>query len=219
MKLVEDRERLSASPHPVSYAEEAGVQRVARLTGDVIVQGVVQALYDSSLIPLLPFFIDQLYVGNDSIIDGIAGPLLANSTRAAEGVTRSVLCADRHRLAGTTTDAPADPLLRIVATDDGCSAWPVDMVPVDFSEIPTTAIATLVLAGELDPATPATGAARVASALGSAATFVQFPTLGHGVLFANAACPNQVANAFLANPSAVIDTACVSTMPSVVWAV
>jgi len=73
-------------------------------------------------------------------------------------------------------------------------------------------------AGELDPATPATEAARVAGALGSGATFVQFPTLGHGVVFANAACPTQVANAFLANPSAVVDTACLSTMPPVVWA-
>jgi pimeloyl-ACP methyl ester carboxylesterase len=77
---------------------------------------------------------------------------------------------------------------------------------------------TLVLADEYDPVTPPANSKRVADAL-SGSTYVEFPGLGHAAVFAVPECPEIIFRGFLRDPTAPVDTSCVSTMGPPKWAV
>jgi hypothetical protein len=51
----------------------------------------------------------------------------------------------------------------------------------------------------------------------SRSTFVLFPGMGHGEVFASPECPEIVFRAFLAAPTAAVDTSCVASMGPPNW--
>ena len=86
-----------------------------------------------------------------------------------------------------------------------------------FRDVPATEIPTLVMAGELDPVTPAEQAAATAEQLGDAATYIEFPGIGHGAT-PSSECGIEVFRSFLADPGAAPDTTCVDEMTGPAWA-
>jgi len=95
----------------------------------------------------------------------------------------SVICAeDMPRQARALVEA-ADfgeglaPLYRRV-----CEFWPRGVVPEGFKDLPVAPVATLLLSGGIDPATPPRHARRVAQALGAMARHEVVPNAGHGLL-------------------------------------
>ena len=157
--LLDIRTTLNAEPHEVHFTDASGIERTARLTGDDVVSGVFGAMYDSTPIPLLPGVVDAVADGDLAVLDAVGAPLLASATLNANGVARSVVCADRQRLA-SSGDAQSlrtsHPLAALRVDGDGCDRWKVDAVP-------------------------AADAHRLAEELGSTSTDVLFPALGHGV--------------------------------------
>ena len=85
--------------------------------------------------------------------------------------------------------------------------------PKTYNIITTTKIPTLVFGDEYDPITPPANSERTATELGAAATFVLFPGLGHGAIRARP-CPLHIYQAFVAAPTAKVDTGCVAAMPA-----
>ncbi len=220
-KLLTVRDRLNESPFEVRFTDSDGVERVARLTGDTVLSGAFQAMYDSSLLGLIPSLADQLATGQYGVLGAIGGPLLANITDGANGVWLSVVCADHQRLEtdGDTTELREEhPLAAFNADERGCEDWDVESVPEDVNTISEVGVPTLLLAGEFDPVTPAYGTKRVAEEMGSKATFVEFPALGHGALFVQDQCPVVIADAFLRAPDQPVDTFCVAAMPGISFA-
>lgn len=210
-------ELLDATPYQVAFTDVDGVARTVRLNGDDILIGGFNAMKDASLIPLLPSVITQLAQAQFGILDAlVADQLVDRAWAVAEGQTRSVLCADRQATAGTADPAALRgelPFAVVTESTLGCSDWPVSAVPDGFASLVATSVPTLVLAGELDPVTPADDAERVAVSLGATTTYVRLPALSHAVLFTDEACPGAIADAFLASPRARVDTACVASMP------
>jgi pimeloyl-ACP methyl ester carboxylesterase len=82
---------------------------------------------------------------------------------------------------------------------------PVFRIPV------TSAIPTLLLAGQYDPITSLADARRVARTLGHA-TVVLFPGSGHGVALSGSGCPVSIMMAFYDRPTARPDTTCTARM-------
>lgn len=203
-----------------------GENRHLVLTGGDVVAGLWNAMYDSSLIPLLPSVIEALRARNDfakAIVEELAGSGVSRLIDSAEAMALSVNCADRAELG----DGPpleevvaADPqlagLINLAAVTQQCTSWSVEPVDGAFNEIVETEVPTLVMGNEYDPVTPPDASERTAEALGGA-PFLLFPGLGHGAVFA-AECPESIFRAFLEDPTAPVDDACIAEMGPPAWA-
>lgn len=87
-----------------------------------------------------------------------------------------------------------------------CSQWgPIGDLPL----VPQgTRVPTLVLSGEVDPATPPANARAVTNAIGESAQLIEFPSLGHATI--NHPCAQSIIAARLEDPTAQIDASCVT---------
>jgi pimeloyl-ACP methyl ester carboxylesterase len=83
------------------------------------------------------------------------------------------------------------------------------------SEAVQSDVPALVLAGGFDPATPPYWSENAATSLGNA-FFVEFPTLGHGIMRSNS-CGLSIGLAFLDDPTNDPDTTCVALLPPVAF--
>jgi len=83
------------------------------------------------------------------------------------------------------------------------------------SEAVKSDVPALVLAGRYDPATPPYWSEGAAEALTNA-TYVEFPTLGHGVMRSNA-CGLAIGLAFIDDPTIDLDVSCVETLPPITF--
>jgi pimeloyl-ACP methyl ester carboxylesterase len=213
----------NTTPFEADVQDRTGATRHLVLTGYDAVAGIWNAMYDTTLIPLLPMVIHRLPARDafaSTVAQQLAGDGLQQLTSAAEGDTLSVACADKQRLERSPeADVMArDPMMTSFFTlsPERCDLWDVPSVDASFNEPVHSDVPTLVLADEYDPITPPAGSQHVADGL-THATFVQFPGLGHGAVFSGAPCPVNVFQSFLADPSAPFPT-CVGTMGPPKWA-
>jgi pimeloyl-ACP methyl ester carboxylesterase len=218
--LVDD---WNATPYEVDVEDRDGGTRHLVLTGYDAYAGLWNAMYDTTLIPLLPMVIHRLPDRDAfaaTVAQQLAGDGLDQLTGAAEGDVLSVDCADKQRLQrGTDAEVvAADPLLTsfLSLSPSGCDLWDVPSVDPSFNEPVHSDIPALVLADEYDPVTPPDDSKHAAEGFPHA-TFVLFPGLGHGAVFSGAPCPVNVFQSFLAEPAAA-HTSCVETMGPPKWA-
>lgn len=216
---------LDAHPYRLRYTDSRGTKRVANLTGNDVVGAAWNAMYRSSLIPLLPLYVDQLKQGNYAVLDLVGSQLLPTLTSTADADFVSVECADRQQRSKTADVRSlrrAHPLYQelLVAPvfPDICKSWNVKPVDPAFAQVKATKIPTLVFGDEYDPVTPPADSAGAARRLGPKATFVEFPGLGHGATDTGP-CPTKIFHAFVDAPNAALDTNCVSHMGEPKWAI
>jgi pimeloyl-ACP methyl ester carboxylesterase len=177
------------------------------VTGDDVLAGLWNAMYDSELIPTLPAAIEALATGDPSLLQVLAEE--APFGLSAEGMFISVECADNG---GSQADDPgrASVVVRYAA-QPYCDLWDVERLPRAFNRLVRSRIPTLVLAGSLDPITPASDSKRVAAALRSS-TYVELAGLGHVVTIPSD-CARAIRQEFLGDPSRTPDTSCAEAPP------
>jgi pimeloyl-ACP methyl ester carboxylesterase len=166
--------------HPVTGAEET-----LTLTRELVLGFVRQPLYVPALAAGLPMAVTAAAQGRYEPLLGLSSALASGrGDQLAEGMHFSVICAeDLPRQAGVTDPPGADfgdadaRQYRLV-----CADWPRGDVPAAFYRIPAANVATLVLSGGADPATPPRHGERVTRALGARARHVVVPQAGHGVM-------------------------------------
>jgi hypothetical protein len=107
-------------------------------------------------------------------------------------------------IAGQLIDSPAG--------FETCRVWNAGSAPPEENLPVTSDVPTLILSGGFDPITPGDAAREVGRTL-SRSTFVAFDGLGHGVAM-EPGCPQSIAVAFLAEPTAPVDSACAATVPA-----
>ena len=207
------RDRYNATPIQVDVDLErgAGSQHWV-ITGDDAMAGLFNALYDASLIPMLPSILDGLAAGDTAIVAELIRRGVGFATAAADGMQMSVDCADNAGL-GEAADvaAIADPgRTRLIVTSALCSEWPVPATSPTFNDPVVSPVPTLVLAGTYDPITPPALTQAVAERLPHA-TFGLWPNRGHGV--SGDPCALHVDAAFLADPTAAVDLGCLASVP------
>ncbi len=189
-------------------------QRSASVDGETLEKGVFGLLYSSDAESTLPQWISAAAAGDLELLQqGVIAQLWW--TRGDFGAYLSQLCAEGG-WDGTTDDrsaAFAD--LPQIAADawerhrevhaSQCGLWGVrpraPANPVE-GDVPT-----LLLIGAFDPITPPRWAADVAGSL-STSTLRVFTGTGHGVLFGGPLCADEIAAAFVDDPSRQPDSDC-----------
>ncbi len=139
----------------------------------------------------------------------------------AEGQAWSVDCAEEYQLddvdaAYAAADAAPEELVGyFIGGIEGnladCEIWGVQTADPIEAERVISDIPTLVISGAMDPITPASSGESAAAGL-SNGQFVLFPTAGHGISATDneaGACAKSLVMAFLDDPFAPLNTACV----------
>lgn len=193
------------------------------ITGDDIITGIFQALYDTSLVPALPSVIVALDGGDTSTIPGLVADSIPRINGQADAMGLTFDCADNAGLAGVdAADAAllAEPDNRMstaitMSYAPTCAEWDVHPTSERFNDPVVSPIPALVLAGSFDPITPPAGTEAVAGRL-ERATFALFPANGHGVT-GRGECQTTMMQAFLADPMAPVDTGCLAGLIGPAW--
>ncbi len=181
------------------------------ITGDDLIGGLVEALYDTEVIPALPGVIQSLANGDSSAIPEFLRLTGGSLTGSADAMQLSVDCADNAglgRLAAdlAATEDPGRMTLAAALAGPPCDEWDVEPTRADFNEPVVSDIPALVLAGGYDPITPPGATLGVAEQL-SNSKFYLFPEFGHGVT-GNDVCATALGIQFLTDPTAPIIATC-----------
>jgi pimeloyl-ACP methyl ester carboxylesterase len=199
-----------ASPIGTSTTLDDGTRVDLTLTGADLLGGLYNALYDSTLIPLLPSLVGNLAKGDTAILGEIGRRAIPFVNSISEGAYYSVDCADNTPVrtdADETAVESAGPLWLIVALTPDCTQWNVESVERSFAELPRLTMPVLALAGSLDPVTPPWYTKAAAEAATGPSTYVEFVGFGHGVWDADD-CAWSITSMFLNSPKAALDTDC-----------
>tara|TARA_R110000796_G_scaffold18425_3_gene55724 strand:- start:59 stop:1678 length:1620 start_codon:yes stop_codon:yes gene_type:complete len=150
------------------------------------------AMYMANIRALIPHAIHQAAQGNYQPILGIY-TLTADSTGIAMGMHASVVCGeDIHRITDQMRKDAKESYISgnmLEGLEKTCQAWPIPQVDDNFSEPILSDIPTLLLSGELDPATPPNWGALAQEKLTKSKHFIA-PYATHGV--AGQSCGNDL---------------------------
>lgn len=224
--------RLDADPATYQATDpETGDKSESTLDGNTLVDRLFQALYNTSIIPMLPSALDAASAGDyeemDALFSGSEGARRGyqgegEDVSDSEGMNFSVECReewpfnDKAKALKALDTAPEqlrDYLLGQVENGwTQCEVWNVEKADAIETQPVRSSIPTLVLSGEYDPVTPAAWGKVAADALDTAYNFT-FPGVGHGAVDTSP-CANQIIEAFLADPNAAPNGGCIEQLPS-----
>jgi pimeloyl-ACP methyl ester carboxylesterase len=204
----------------------------AMLYGDDLTDLLVNALYDTALIPELPRMIYAASQGDyapyDSVYYGEAGAGYRRQDADfeedftdSEGLFNSVECYEEvpfnsldevRAVVAPFPDAVRDKLLwDVESVFDTCAVWQVGAADALENEAVTVSgIPTLILTGEYDPITPP-ASGRLAGETIAGSYFYEFPGVGHSAIDAGE-CPLDITLAFLDDPLTQPDGKCIASM-------
>jgi pimeloyl-ACP methyl ester carboxylesterase len=150
------------------------------------------ALYMPNVRALIPHAISEAAKENYQPIMGLYA-LTIDSTGIAMGMHASVVCGeDWQRLTSSQRDATMQTYFgkeMVTSFEKICAIWNIPAVAADFSAPISSDIPTLVLSGELDPATPPSWGELAMEKLTNARHFIA-PYATHGV--AHQSCGNEL---------------------------
>ncbi|WP_350432131.1 alpha/beta fold hydrolase [Shewanella sp. H8] len=150
------------------------------------------AMYMANIRALIPHAIHQASQGNYQPILGIYA-LTADSTGIAMGMHASVVCGeDIHRITDQMRKDAKESYISgnmLEGLEKTCQVWPIQPVDDNFSEPIHSDLPTLLLSGELDPATPPNWGALAQEKLTNSKHFIA-PYATHGV--AGQSCGNDL---------------------------
>lgn len=199
-------------PDPIT-----GEPRHVEITGSDMYAGMFRAMYDETLIPLLPTALTSIAGGDYAIVEQLVQESIPFAADQVEGMTASVTCADRLPLLDPDVVAPfleehpeMGALVYVNVAETGCEEWGVPASGGDFNTLlegDDVDVPILVMAGQFDPVTPPAGSKRVADALGQ--DLLLFPNAGHGAV-SSSDCARGIWFAFLDDPSQQPDTSCMA---------
>jgi TAP-like protein len=216
-QLVAD---LNTTPITFQTTPQTGQPVTVHFTGNDLVQWLRDALYSTSLIPMLPAVIFQIRQHDYTQLAQTYSN--SNNDSMNWGLFYSVMCGEdaafttQQALEASVQGLPpqVQPALLDVGLSEFsvCQFWKVKSVPAVQKEPVRSAIPTLILQGEYDPATqPADG--MLAAQTLSKSYFFLFPGVGHGVEASNASsCPHDITWAFLDHPTEKPDASCIRSL-------
>ncbi len=219
---VDTVERLNAEPASFEITNPlTGDSYDLLMTGDNLAALLFQFLYGTEIIPVLPRILVDASQGTYTDIARLMGSLLATGQAVSSGQQITVLCHDEiafgseERFEQAIAEHPElerafqDSILGEVGVQL-CAQWQVGQADDTLTEAVTSDLPTLVMSGEFDPVTPPAWGERVAATLANG-HFFEYPGVGHGAS-AVAGCPQEMMLAFLEDPSAAPDDACIEAM-------
>jgi pimeloyl-ACP methyl ester carboxylesterase len=215
----------NADPFEATIDEPTGQSETVVLTGDDVVAGVWDGMYDGAVTAALPSLVQPLRERGpaaNAIVSELAGRAVDDVADVAEGVAVVVDCADRERLdrhdeSGVLERHPEYGSLVSLGFDtDLCAAWDVSPVDATFNDPVRSSVPALVFGDRYDPRTPPEDGERAAATL-SESTFVETAGLGHAASLAEW-CLTSTLIDFVADPEAAVDDSCAAAIAGPRWA-
>jgi pimeloyl-ACP methyl ester carboxylesterase len=212
--------RLDDGPAAVTVVDpRTGAPAAASLSRGAFSEAVRAMLYSPGATRRLPWLVDRADRGDLApIAQFLADYRRAVSGGLSMGMHLAVTCAEDPVPASDTTVAreTAGTLLgayRVEQYRFACRDWPRGALPADFAEPVRSAVPTLLVSKELDPATPPAFGAEAARHL-ARGVHVVVPDGGHGIDgMEGAECVTRLTIAFIRRGSADgLDTSCVAGM-------
>lgn len=226
LQLIAD---LDATPAAVNGGE---------IFGDTIINVVYQILFAGEGIDLLPRMIYDIAVNDDFEAFFLAEEIAGGGEGASrlyqddadgkddsEGMYAAVMCHDEFVFGDI--DAAEDVVTQMLPEElhagmfysgtvnqyDSCQLWEAGVAAPSEDAAVVSAIPTLILVGEFDPATPPEWAELTKETLSNGYLF-ELPGLGHS-LTAELPCPVGMMTAFINNPNAAPDSSCIADLPEI----
>jgi pimeloyl-ACP methyl ester carboxylesterase len=200
---------------PLTVALPPGLGSAELVVGPTLFSMAVdQALYYLPFVAMLPKVIQSVHDRDVTALQ----PFIAFMAREfvsmeSPGDAAVVECRDRPSLQAPTVEP--------TSADGGgiffrgmCRSWIAPGEPGAIAS--ATKVPTLLLAGEIDPVTPPPFAQMVAEKMGARAHVVAFPHVAHNVE-GSSACGGKLVTAFMRDPEAALDTACVGEVKPVAF--
>jgi len=218
-------ERLARRPLALSLPDPGtGDPLSVQVNDERLLYVIFDTLYQWDAIGELPAAIDGLWRGDSRRLQPLvarhAGSVLDPSF--SDAVYLSVECHDAHpfdrqRYLKAVHDHPLSaPYTRAGADHDVCEFWSSGRAPDAFFEPVRSDLPTLLLAGEMDPVTPAAWAEAAAAGYPNG-WLLRFPGIGHSVLDSDE-CGVTVVRRFLADPSRPVQADCMQSLAPVQFA-
>ncbi len=218
-RLISD---LEAQPAPLTITDPAdGTELAGRLDGAGFAGLLFQGMYSARVLPLLPEIITDAAGGDLSTLRLLAQSSLAQDEFISSGMNVAVQCIDElayttaAELDAATQSVPAAWHNTLTGQSSGAESLAVCAALGEFEApakenqpVSNGRVPVLVLAGEFDPITPPEWGRQVAGQFDKGSFFL-IPATGHAVTIASGNCPRQIALAFLDDPEAVPDGACI----------
>ena len=217
-------DRLDAEPAQITVRNLLdGAEYEMALTGEAVLGNLGGWLYQTSVIPLLPKTIHDLYNGDYQLMQQLTSINLTTISLITRGVMVSVMCQDdltgrtledllrvRESLPPALVSNVSEDVLRKYGIFSLCAAWPVEVGEPAFKEPVSSDVPALILSGEFDPVTPPDYGRLVAAHLPNSFHY-ELPGVGHGPLVATE-CSTQMAAAFLSDPTTEPDSSCLADL-------
>jgi pimeloyl-ACP methyl ester carboxylesterase len=221
---------LNANPVTIQGVDpETGDPSEQEIDGNALVGVLFQSLYDTSVIPSLPFIIYEGTQGNYDALSPLfgldqenqrqGGPDESEDLSDSEAMNSTVECADevlfndQKKALASVKDAPE--ALQVSLENEvrqqfeECEIWKVLANPTNFKDPVTTSLPVLVLNGALDPVTPPVWGELAAKTLPNSFIYT-FPGVGHAAT--GQPCPDSIIQQFLADPKRKPDSSCIDDM-------
>jgi len=183
----------------------------------VLAFGLFESLYSRELTERIPKMIYDTLDGRYRSLSLSLQATVSSNDRYSEGMANSVYCSDEGTFFDLEASLPSTEYVHSALRDlfllistlkyRICDTWgskeadPVENQPV------TSDIATLILAGDIDPVTPPTFGRLVADKLTNA-TYVEFPRTGHAAFFERM-CAQEILAEFLMAPEETLVLSCI----------
>ena len=220
--LLDLLKRADETPVELTIDGPDGAPLRVEIADNDISDGLFNALYDSDLIRVLPYVLDQLARGNDAAALPLAQRQIDNRDWFAEGLQQSVDCAEElpfNDEARIRAAYQTEPLATHLGFPDDlwswCEVWDVAALGTIENRPVRSDIPTLLTSGGYDPVTPPARARTAAKELSRAYLF-DFPNVGHGSVWQNwhDPCPAAIASQFLHDPTREPDASCIADAPA-----
>jgi pimeloyl-ACP methyl ester carboxylesterase len=215
--LYSQVDRLNADNARITLTNlETGGTYPALLDGDTVLSVVIQLMYATDLVPMIPRTIYQVRAGDYQVIETLLSNLVFDRSMSY-GMFYSVWCAEEPELDLARLNLEAMPPQladEMRASSEQylqvCSIWDVQPLPADANAPVTSDIPTLVLSGAFDPVTPPEYAEQAAEGLSNAYSFV-IPSGGHAQV-TSGECQDSLFIQFMNDPTRAPDAACVADL-------
>jgi pimeloyl-ACP methyl ester carboxylesterase len=218
--MAKAAKQLDEEPYTGEVEDPAtGETRHVEIVGADMYAGLFRAMYDETLIPVLPTALVAISNGEYGLIEQLVQQSIPFAADQVEGMTASVQCGDRLPLLDPDSLDPfvakhpeLGSLTYLSPAETGCEEWGVPAVGGDFNTLlkaDDTDVPIILMAGRFDPITPPAGSKRVADALDQ--DLLLFPNAGHGAV-TSSDCARDIWFAFLDDPSQQPDTACMGEL-------
>jgi pimeloyl-ACP methyl ester carboxylesterase len=215
---------LNANPEVIFLSFPNENTHPVRFNGNLMLEMLASFMYDSDLLPFMPYIITEASEGNLRPFQDYLGYQFLRQTEVSNGMYMAVQCREElaftqrgdireaqqpleSRFGYTPTGIQNDDYLNICATFNTGTPAPAENQAI-ASDVPA-----LLLTGTYDPVTPPRWAYQAAETLINSRV-IEFPAQGHGVT-AGDACGQQLLSDFVQSPVGALeslDTSCVDEL-------